>query len=126
LRRKYRKRTAEEITFEREVQRAVAGLPHWVQQRLANVAIVIEDEPTHEQGEGPEEESLYAYFQGAPLGLDAGPFSLPGRIALFRRPLVGDFGLGITLRRELRRTIIHEVGHYFGMSEEEIARLGYE
>lgn len=124
--RRFRKRTAEEVAFEREVRRALAGLPEWVQRRLANVAVVVEDEPTPEETESAGEEGLYAFYQGVPLGVDAGPFALPGRIVLFRRPLVDDFGLGISLRREIRRTVIHEVGHHFGMSEEDIARLGYE
>lgn len=125
MRRRYGKRTAEEIAFEREVARAVAELPEWVRRQLDNVAIVVEEEPAPEQ-EKRIGEGVYALYDGVPLGVDAGPFALPGRIVLFRRPLMDDFGRGARLRREIRRTIIHEVGHHFGMSEEHIERLGYE
>lgn len=125
MKHRYRKRSAEEIAFEREVARALDELPAWVSRQLENVAVVIEEEPEAEDGreEGAE---LYALYDGVPLGIDAGPFALPARIVLFRRPLMADFGRGARLRREVRRTVIHEVGHHFGMSEEDIARLGYE
>ncbi len=121
--RRYRRRTLEEIAFEREVARALSDLPEWVHEQLANVAIVVEERPAPDQD---MEEGLYAIYEGMPLGLDAGPFPLPARIVVFREPLTADFGQGARLRREIRRTILHEVGHHFGMSEEQIARLGYE
>lgn len=122
---RYRRRTAEEIAFQREVARALDGLPEWVRRHLENVAVVIEEEPSPEDKQGMEER-LYALYHGVPLGVEAGPFALPARIILFRRPLIEDYGRGSRLRREIRRTIIHEVGHHFGMSEEDIARLGYD
>lgn len=121
---RYRKRNLEDIAFEREVARALNGLPKWVQRHLANVAIVIEDEPGPDDKEGAEKR-LYALYHGVPVGVDPGPFAMPARIIIYWRPLVADFGRGSCLRREIRRTIIHEIGHHFGMSEEEITRLGY-
>lgn len=122
---RYRRRTAEEIAFQREVARVLDGLPKWVRRHLENVAVVIEEEPSPEDKQGMEER-LYALYQGVPLGVEPGPFALPARITLFRQPLIEDYGRGSRLRREIRRTIIHEVGHHFGMSEEDIARLGYD
>ncbi|MCL5958239.1 MAG: metallopeptidase family protein [Chloroflexi bacterium] len=122
---KYRKRTSEEIAFEREVAHALDELPEWVRRQLANVAIVVEEQPTPEENHGLGE-AIYAYYNGVPLGAEPGPFPLPGRIVLFRQPLMADFSRGTRLRREIRRTIVHEIAHHFGMSEEEIARLGYE
>ena len=124
MRRRYRKRTAEEIAFEREVARALDQLPEWVRNQLANVAVIVEDGPTAEEEIGGE--GLYAIYDGVTVGSDAGPFALPSHIVLFRRPLTADFGHGTRLRREIRRTIVHEIAHHFGMSEEEISRLGYE
>lgn len=123
--RRYRKRAPEDIAFEREVARALDDLPDWVREKLENVAVVIEEQARSEEASGPEA-GVYGFYEGVPLGLEAGPFPLPPRIVLYRGPLVSDFGRGIRLRREIRRTIIHEVGHHFGMSEEDIARLGYE
>ena len=120
---RFRKRTTDEINFEREVARALDQLPEWVRIQLANVAIIVEEEPTlDEQDYGG---ALYAVYDGASVGMDAGPFALPSRIVLFRRPLIADFGRGTRLRREIRRTIVHEIAHHFGMSEEDIAMLGY-
>ncbi len=127
--RRYHKREHQDLAFERVAARAVAGLPRCVRRRLENVAIIVEEEPSPEQlaESGLETgDSLYGLYEGVPLGEDPGPFSLPARIALFRLPLIGDFGRGEALRKEIRRTIIHEVAHHFGLSEEEIERLGYE
>ena len=51
---------------------------------------------------------------------------LPDRIILYRKPLEEDFPDKDELVREIGRTIMHEVGHYFGLSERELKRLGYE
>ncbi|MBI4319579.1 MAG: metallopeptidase family protein [Chloroflexi bacterium] len=126
---RYRRLQRQDLTFERDVARALDGLPEWVQQRLENVAVIVDDEPSSQQlaetGLQPGE-ILYGLYEGVPLGLEAGPFPLPARIVLFRRHLVQDFRRGAALRREIRRTIIHEVGHHFGLSEADIERLGYE
>jgi hypothetical protein len=51
---------------------------------------------------------------------------LPNRIAIFRRPLEADFDDVDELRDEIRITVLHELGHYFGLDEGRLAELGYE
>ena len=82
--------------------------------------IVIEDED-------PSDPDLYGIFEGIPL-TEGGPApgELPNRIAIFRRPLEADFDDVDELREEIRITVLHELGHYFGLDEDRLAELGYE
>jgi predicted Zn-dependent protease with MMP-like domain len=87
---------------------------------LRNVAVVVEDE-------NAEDPDLYGLFEGIPLtegGPDAG--DLPNRIAIYRLPLEADFPDEDELRDEIRITVLHELGHYFGLDEERLGELGYE
>ena len=87
---------------------------------LRNVAVVVEEED-------PDDPDLYGVFEGVPL-TDGGPApgELPNRIAIFRRPLEADFEDVDELRDEIRITVLHELGHYFGLDEDRLAELGYE
>ena len=51
---------------------------------------------------------------------------MPDKITIFRRPLVESFPDPAELEREIRITVLHELGHYFGLDEERIEQLGYE
>ena len=76
----------------------------------------------HERRFGPN-----GLFEGVPLtegGPDAG--DLPNRIAIYRLPLQADFPDEAELRDEIRITVLHELGHYFGLDEDRLAELGYE
>ena len=52
--------------------------------------------------------------------------NLPDKISIYRGPLEEDFPDPRDLRSEIRITLLHEIGHYFGMDEEDLRRLGYE
>ena len=107
-------------TFEDQVRAALDGLPRHLADALRNVAVVVEDE-------NPEEPGLYGLFEGVPLTEGGpGPGDLPARIAVYRLPLEEDFPDGDELRREIRITVLHELGHYFGLDEDRLAELGYE
>jgi predicted Zn-dependent protease with MMP-like domain len=68
--------------------------------------------------QNPEEPDLYGLFDEPPY--------LPARIAIYRRPLVEDFGHDpAALEREIRITVLHELAHYFGIDEERLEELGY-
>ncbi len=107
------------------------ALPADLRRAVENVAILLEEEPTPEQRRAldlPPGESLYGMFEG-PTWAEQGrsPITWPARILLFRRPLEADFGHDpFRLRAEIRRTLLHELGHYFGLSEESLSRLGLE
>ena len=116
--------------FERLVAGAIEEIPEQFRVRLRNVAIVVEDEPTEEQlreCEVPEDESMYAYYDGValPERYDGEPV-LPDRIILFRTLLLEDFGHDPEeLRREIAATIRHEIAHHFGIDDERLEELGH-
>ncbi len=76
----------------------------------------------------PPDDTLYGFYHGVPLPersvQDSG--LLPDKISVYRGPLVEDFPDRNELGRQIRITLLHEIGHYFGMDEEELSRLGYE
>jgi len=117
--------------FDRALRKALSELPPVFRNALDNVAVVVEGWPPgwllDELGIPPED-TLYGFYHGVPLPersfLDSG--NLPDKISLYRGPLEEDFPDREELWREIRVTLLHEIGHYFGMNEEELARLGYE
>jgi predicted Zn-dependent protease with MMP-like domain len=92
---------------------------------MKNLALVVEDEPSAELLEEMEIEppdSLYGLYQGTPLTerhQDLG-VALPDVITIFQRPIEEDCEDEDEVRAVIGETLIHEVGHYFGLSEEEI------
>jgi predicted Zn-dependent protease with MMP-like domain len=108
------------VTFEDHVRAALDGVPAHIARALRNVAVVVEDE-------NPDDPDLYGLFDGVSL-VDGGPGpgDLPARIAIYRRPLQEDFHDPADLEREIRITVLHELGHYFGLGEDRLAELGYE
>lgn len=103
--------------FEDQVQTALDELPPEFAVALENVAVVVEEED-------PEEPSLFGVYLGVGLGRDhAG--SLPDQIVIYRRPLERAFPDPVELRRQIRITVLHEIGHFFGLDEDRIRELGY-
>jgi predicted Zn-dependent protease with MMP-like domain len=116
--------------FDRALRRALSELPPVFRDALSNVAIVVEDWPPDwllDELGIPPEDTLYGYFHGVPLPersiQDSG--NLPDNISIYRGPLEEDFPNPSELAREIRITLLHEIGHYFGMGEEELEKLGY-
>src|ERR1051326_4335689 len=106
--------------FERLVVEALDGIPDEFARHLENVTVVIEDEPSAEQlrslGLDPRRDTLYGLYQGTPLPGRAHDFAgLPDRVAIFAGPLMRDCGNARELRREVRRTVVHEIAHFFGL-----------
>lgn len=117
--------------FEKVLRQAIDDLPGMFREALRNVAIVVEDSPPDwllEELDVPPEETLYGFYHGIPLPersvQDSG--NLPDKISLYRGPLEEDFRDPGVLARQIRMTLLHEIGHYFGMDEEDLSRLGYE
>ena len=117
--------------FSRALQEALSDLPPKFHNALANVAVVVEEWPPDDLLEElgvPPDDTLYGFYHGVPLPArsiqDSG--LLPDMISVYRGPLVEDFPDRSELRRQIRITLLHEIGHYFGMGEEELSRLGYE
>ena len=117
--------------FEELVEEAVAEIPEPFRAYLENVEIVIENDPSPSllrgMGLDPRRDSLFGLYQGVPL-TDRGAndsMLLPDRITIFYRPLVRSFATPDAIRREVRRTVIHEIGHFFGLDEEQIQKDGF-
>ena len=114
--------------FERLVSEAILLIPKRFRREMKNLAIVVEDEPSLELLEEMEIEppdSLYGLYQGTPLperSLSA-PLQLPDRITLYQKPIEEDAEDDDDIRAVIGETLIHEVGHYFGLSEEEIEEI---
>jgi len=116
--------------FEAVVEEVLDGLPEEYARRLGNVEILIEDAPTaetlREMGLDPRRDTLFGCYDGVPLG-ERGIDNafLPDRITLFYRPLVRSFRSPRRIREEIRKTVVHEIAHHFGMDDDEIEDLGY-
>jgi predicted Zn-dependent protease with MMP-like domain len=114
--------------FERLVVEAVTLIPRRFRREMKNLALVVETEPSRELLEEMEIEppdSLYGLYQGTPLPERGWGFgnALPDRITLFQRPIEEDCEDEDEIRAVIGETLIHEVGHYFGLSEEEIEEI---
>jgi predicted Zn-dependent protease with MMP-like domain len=114
--------------FERLVAEAVELIPPHFRREMQNLALVVEDEPSLDLLEEMEIEppdSLYGLYQGVPLperGWAHGNV-LPDQITIFQRPIEEDCDNEDEIRAMIGETLIHEVGHYFGLSEEEIEEI---
>lgn len=114
--------------FERLVVEAGTLIPKRFRREMKNLALVVEDEPSPELLEEMEIEppdSLYGLYQGTPLPERTWGFgnTLPDRITIFQRPIEEDCEDEDEIRAVIGETLIHEVGHYFGLSEEEIEEI---
>jgi predicted Zn-dependent protease with MMP-like domain len=110
--------------FERLVGEALDGLPPQFADLLENVAVVVEEEPDpgvlEEMGMDDDEELMGLYL-GVPLTERGSQYqSLPDRIAIYRGPVLRCCGSRREIVREVRETVIHELGHYFGLDDEEM------
>jgi len=114
--------------FESLVADALAGIPERFREAISNLVIVVEDEPSkallREMGLGPRD-TLLGLYSGTPLTERRWDYgnSLPDRIQLFQGPLERESEDEDDLVVAIGETLIHEVGHYFGMSEDEIEAI---
>ncbi len=115
--------------FERLVQRALDDLPDGILSMLDNVDVVIEDEPgdTDQAGGQSEGGELFGLYLGVPRTERDSSYSmvLPDKITLFRGPLERSCGSPAELAREVRVTVVHELGHHLGLDEDQLEELGW-
>jgi predicted Zn-dependent protease with MMP-like domain len=110
--------------FEEVVARALDELPEDLAQRIDNVFVQVEDEPSAEDlasvGLDPEEDTLFGLYHGHSI-LERDPSGyagLPDRIVIYRLPLLEACASRRELLREIRDTVVHELGHYFGLEDD--------
>ena len=114
--------------FEQLVAEAIALIPKRFRREMQNIAVVVEDEPSEELLEEMDIEppdSLYGLYQGTPLPERTWGYgnTLPDRVTLFKTVIEEDCDSEDEVRECIAETLIHEVGHYFGLSEEEIEEI---
>lgn len=113
--------------FEGLVQQALRSIPPEFRNRIHNLAIIVEDEPDQrllDELEVPPGETLFGLYSGTPLterGWDYGN-RLPDRITIYQGPHERAYDEE-EIVIAIGETLIHEIGHYFGMSEEEIEEI---
>lgn len=128
--------SSERRHFDALLEQVIDDLPEVVMDVLDTVPLVVDDYPSRkllrELGIGPGE-VLCGLHDGVPLAERAqdGPVDMPDKITIFRAGII-DHAAGTgeptdeELRRQIRITILHEVGHHFGMTEEHLRELGYD
>jgi len=114
--------------FERLVAEALASIPRRFKKAMQNIAIVVEDEPSAEllaEMEVEPPDTLLGLYQGTPLTERAWGYgnTLPDRVLIFQGPHERAAEDEDDLVVAIAETLIHEIGHYFGMSEEQIEEI---
>lgn len=116
--------------FRRLVSEALEDLPVEFMEKLNNLEVVVEDLPTPDQQALLEcdtgEELLMGLYEGTPLTERTTDFtSLPDRITLFQDNIEAACGTDEEIREEVRKTVLHEIAHHFGMEDERLYELDY-
>ncbi len=117
--------------FETLVERALASIPAELRSRMDNVQIVVEGWPdeAHFAEAGLEAgETLFGLYEGVPLverGIVAEPL-LPDKITIFQGPLEEACESDEEIAEEIRRTVVHEIAHHFGIDDARLTQLGYD
>ena len=114
--------------FLKLVDEALLTIPQQFRDALQNIAIVVEDDPTEEQLDEVEIEppdTLLGLYQGTPLTERqwAHGNTLPDKVTLFQGPIEDSSDGDDDVVVAIGETLIHEIGHYFGLSEEEIQEI---
>ncbi|HET6382670.1 MAG TPA: metallopeptidase family protein [Armatimonadota bacterium] len=118
----------DDVEFEKLVAEALDALPEEFQRHLQNVDVAIAPAPTMEQlrsvgVRGPH--TLFGLYEGVPL-TERGTYTpaTPDMITIFREPLIRDCASPAALREQVRRTVLHEIAHFFGISDDRLHELG--
>ncbi|HLX13473.1 MAG TPA: metallopeptidase family protein [Bacteroidota bacterium] len=118
--------------FERLVEDAFEDLPDQFKDAIENVGVVVEDYPSDELAKSMglrSRHDLLGLYQGIPLtkrGTWYGMYpAAPDKISLYQKNIEAVAGSDSQLRKKVREVLIHEVGHYFGMTDEEIRKAGF-
>jgi predicted Zn-dependent protease with MMP-like domain len=110
--------------FEAYVEEALAAVPANFRKYLENIVVVVEDEPADEdfnETDTPDDEELFGIFRGVPFfERDAMTSHLPAQIAIFRGPILRLCETRAEAVREIRDTVVHEVGHMLGLADDEM------
>jgi predicted Zn-dependent protease with MMP-like domain len=114
--------------FEELVERALETVPEWFREKLDNIDIIVENEPSGRlmrEMELGRRETLLGLYQGIPLSQRGFYYGnvLPDRIVLYMGPILRMGGSEEEIEAHVREVVIHEIGHYFGLSDPELREL---
>jgi predicted Zn-dependent protease with MMP-like domain len=114
--------------FEELVVAALDDLPEFFAEKLDNVDIVVEDWPSAELLEPfrGEHTTLFGLYQGVPH-TERGrgyTFVMPDKITIFRGPITRRCGSEAEVAEQVKHTVIHEIAHHFGISDDRLRELG--
>ena len=117
--------------FEQLVAKAVDSLPEEFHTRLENVDVVVEDQPTPQQLEelGEERgETLLGLYEGVPLTKRSRYYGMvvPDKITIFQKPIESQCRNDARIIAEVRRVVLHEIAHHFGISDARLRQLGMD
>ena len=114
--------------FEAVVERALRRLPRAFKERLANIAVVVEDwaddETLEEMGIEPAD-TLYGLYRGVDLTHRDSSYGnvLPDTVTIYQGPIEEDCESEEEMVEVIRDTVVHEIGHYFGLDDETMHRI---
>jgi predicted Zn-dependent protease with MMP-like domain len=107
------------MEFEQSIQEALDSLPDDLSSQMSNVAVVVEEEP-------PPGQPLLGLYQGVPLTRRNSYYGgvPPDKITIYRGPLERLYGVDTErVHREVKRVVLHEIAHHFGISDERLVEL---
>jgi predicted Zn-dependent protease with MMP-like domain len=107
--------------FEQLVTDAIDSLPPDLARLIDNVAVFVEDDP-------PPGQSLLGLYEGVPLtrrGFSSYTMALPDRITIYRHPTLAISATEYEVRKQVRKTVVHEIAHHFGIADSRLHELGY-
>jgi len=102
--------------FQNIVKQTIKSLPEAFLTQLDNVEIVIEEKPSNP--------SLLGLYRGVPKTNRYGYFALPDKITIYKEPLLRISKNDEETKENIRDTVLHEIGHHFGLSDEEMNKIG--
>lgn len=116
--------------FEQLVAEALDALPEEIQRYMDNVAVTIAEWPSRADLARTGHRSPYellGLYQGVPLTRRGVGYNLvpPDRIVLYRGPIEAIAHTPAAVREQVQRTVVHEIAHHFGISDERLRELGY-
>jgi len=113
--------------FEQLVTEAIESLPEDFKEKLDNVAVVVEDLPTPAEARRHGRGRLLGLYQGQPLTRRDSRYgmSFPDKITIFQLNVESICRNDAEVKEEVRRTVLHEIAHHFGIDDRRLHELGY-
>ncbi|MFA7236987.1 MAG: metallopeptidase family protein [Phycisphaeraceae bacterium] len=117
--------------FDAMLERVIDGLPPQLRELLDEVPLIVEDYPSREICEAFDLEyrdELCGLHDGIPLtdrSVEGGNVGVPDHIMIYREGILAMADNDPQLREQIRITVLHEIGHHFGLDEDDLEKLGY-